>query len=78
MNILPQSDNNSATGIENEAIKQRHSKIIDMLYHWVQDKVQQKQFDIYWEPGIDNLADYFSKHHPMLHHKNVRMLYLKT
>ena len=58
-----QSDNDTTTGIANEIMKQKHSKKIDMRFHRIQDCVCQKQFVIYWEPGIDNLADCFSKHH---------------
>ena len=32
----------------------------------------QGQFRYYWRPGTQNLADYFTKHHPATHHKNVR------
>ena len=72
-----QTDNDTATGIANQSIKQKHSKTIDMRYHWIQDRIQQKQFDVYWQPGKDNLADYFSKHHAPGHHKAMRPTYLK-
>ena len=52
-----QSDNDTATGIANENIKQLHSKTIAIQFRWIQDHVHEKKFDIYWEPGIDNLAD---------------------
>ena len=73
-----QSDNDTATGIANESIKQKHTKMIYMWFHWVQDHIRQKQFDIYWKPGGDNLAYYFSKHHPTSHYINVRTIYLKN
>ena len=72
-----QTDNDTATGIANQSIKQKHSKTIDMRYHWIQDRIQQKQFDVYWQPGNKNLADYFSKHHAPFHHKAMRPTYLK-
>ena len=72
-----QTDNDTATGIANQTIKQKFSKTIDMRYHWIQDRVQQGQFDVYWQPGKNNLADYFSKHHSPGHHKQMRPVYLK-
>ena len=36
------------------------------------DREQQGQFKFYWRPGKTNLADYFTKHHPPAHHRNVR------
>ena len=53
-------------------------KTIDMRFHWIQDRVHQKQFDINWEPGFDNLANYLRKHYPASHHKTVRTIYLKN
>jgi hypothetical protein len=35
---------------------------MDMRYHWLTDRVRQKQFDVYWRPGRENLGDY---------HKNI-------
>jgi hypothetical protein len=39
--------------------------------------VEQKQFQIYWKKGSDNLADYFTKHHPASHHQRMRSRYLQ-
>ena len=30
----------------------------------------------YWQPGTMNLTDYFTKHHPPAHHRNIRKEYL--
>jgi hypothetical protein len=49
------TDNSTAFGILNEKIKQKRSKAMDMRYHWLTDRVRQKQFDVYWRPGKDNL-----------------------
>jgi hypothetical protein len=38
--------------------------------------VKQGQFQIYWGPGYQNLADYFTKHHSPAHHKRIRNLYI--
>jgi hypothetical protein len=59
-------------GILNETNKQKRSKSMDMKYYWLQDRVRQKQFDVYWLPVKDNLADYHTKHHPAQHHRDMR------
>jgi hypothetical protein len=71
-----QTDNACASGIANETIKKRRSKAIDMRFYWVKDRIKQKQFIIYWRPGLTNLADYFSKHHSPAHHRKMRSHYL--
>eukprot|EP00536_Pseudo-nitzschia_multiseries_P006489 jgi/Psemu1/15436/gm1.15436_g len=63
------TDNNTAEGILNGTIKQKRSKAIDMQYYWLKDRAQQGQFNIFWQPGKHNLADYPTKHHPGNHHK---------
>jgi hypothetical protein len=73
---LIQTDNNTAAGIANETVKQRRSKAIDMRFYWIRDRVRQGQFIIHWKRGEDNLADYFTKHHPPAHHRRVRSHYL--
>jgi hypothetical protein len=49
------TDNSTAFGILNETIKQKLSKAMDMRYHLLTDRVRQKQFDAYWQPGRENL-----------------------
>jgi hypothetical protein len=44
------TDNSTAYGILNEKNKQKPSKSMDMKYYWLQDRVRQKQFDVYWCP----------------------------
>jgi hypothetical protein len=34
------------------------------------------QFKYYWAAGSTNLGDYFSKHHPAIHHQTTRGKYL--
>jgi hypothetical protein len=70
------TDNSTAYGIFNETIKQKRSTAMDMRYHWLTDRVCQKQFDVYWRPGRENLGDYHTKHHSTQHHKNMRGLIL--
>jgi hypothetical protein len=51
------TDSSTSYGIVNETIRQKGSKAMDMRYHWITDRVRQKQFDVYWRPGRENLAD---------------------
>jgi hypothetical protein len=69
-------DNECATGISNGTCKQRKSKAIDMRYHWIRDRVSQKHFRVTWRRGCENLADFFTKTHPIHHHKAQRLRYV--
>jgi hypothetical protein len=42
---------------------------MDMRFHWLHCHKAQDQYRFYWRPGIQNLADYWTKHHPASHHK---------
>ena len=61
-------DKNTASGIISGTFNEAQSKAIDMRYYWLMDRAKQKQFRIYWDRGIKNLADYFSKDHSGAHH----------
>ena len=50
---------------------------MDMQFEWLLDRQQQGQFKIYWKPKKTNLADYFTKHHPPAHHRNVQGEFLR-
>ena len=69
-------DNACAVGIANKSFTQKRSKTIDMRYHWIQDQIGLKHFTVTWQPGSVNLADYFTKAHPVDHHLAMRNFYL--
>ena len=69
------TDNNTAQGIINNTMKQKRSKAIDMRFHWLRDRVNQHQFHVYWESGKTNLADYYTKHHPINYHRTNRPIH---
>lgn len=71
------SDNACAVGVANRTVKQRRSKAIDMRFHWLRDRVKIGDFTVKWEPGKDNLADYFTKAHPVHHYKAMRSTYVQ-
>ena len=44
-------NNSTADGITNDTIKQKKTKVTDMLfYYWLQDCQSQDQFKYYWDP----------------------------
>ena len=73
-----QTDNSTAAGLANNTIKQNKSRHIDMRYHWIRDRVVQGQFNIFWDAGSNNLADYFTKHHAPRHHQTMRPVYIHS
>jgi len=70
------TDNSTAQGIVNGTIKQKRSRTFDRQYWWLKDRISQLQFNVTWDPGVYNLADYYTKHHPGSHHERVRPIYL--
>ena len=70
------TNNSTAKSIPTGAIKQKRSKAIDMYFYWLKDHGEQRQFNIYWEPGKHNLTDYVTKHHTGTHHTIIRPIYL--
>ena len=73
-----QTDNSTANKIANNTCKQQRSKAIDMRFYWIQDRIKQKQFKVFWRPGIENKADYYTKHHAPIHHQRMRPHYLSV
>ncbi len=67
-----QTDNSTADGVINARIRPKRTKAMDMRFEWLLDREQKQQFKIYWRSGKTNLADYFTKHHPPAHHRNMR------
>ena len=71
-----QVNNNTVSGIVNNICKQIRSKAIDIRFYWIIDRIKQKQFYIYWAPGISNLGDYVSKHYLARHYIYIRPIFL--
>jgi hypothetical protein len=67
-----QADNATAHALITNKILPKALMAMDMHFHWLQCRNAQGQFRYYWRPGTQNLADYFTKHHPATHHKSVR------
>jgi hypothetical protein len=73
-----QTDNARACGIVNKTFRQRRSRSMDLRFYWVRDHVDQDHFIVYWQSGVTNDADYFTKHHPTSHHRVKGGEYLYT
>ena len=73
-----QIDNSTTAGFVQRTIKVKRSKAFDMRFYWIQDRVDQKQFLVYWRPGRLNLADYFTKFHPPRVVQEVKQFYMLT
>jgi hypothetical protein len=69
-------DNMCAVGIANNSFTQKRSKTIDMRYHWIQDQIVLGNFTVTWEAGKFNLADFFTKAHPVSHHLDMMKTYI--
>ena len=71
------TDRSAAQSIVNAKVKQKRLQAIGMRFYWVRDRTRQNHFQIFWEPGKKNLANYFTEHHPTYHHRAMRTKYLK-
>ena len=70
-------DNNTASGICNNTIKRQRSRSMNGQYFWLIDQVNLNTYRIVWAPGLENLADYFTKHFSAAHHRAVRPYYVQ-
>ena len=67
-------DNKCAVGIADDTIKPKRTKSIDMRFHWIRDRIAQKQFIVTWRKGAHNLADFFTKPLPVHVHQSIMPL----
>ena len=65
---------NSSTkhGFVQNDIHQKRSKSWDTRHHWLRERNVKKEFNVFWDKGTNNNADYFTKHHPTQHHLHAR------
>ena len=71
-----QTDNSTALGVVPNKIQPKRTKAMDMRFHWLRCRENQRQFRTYWRAGPTNKGDYVTKNHAASHHKNVRADYL--
>jgi hypothetical protein len=70
-------DNEISGKIATKTCKIKRSKTIAMRYHWVRDRVEMGHFQLNWQPGKLNLADFFTKAHPIHHHVTMSRFFVK-
>jgi hypothetical protein len=69
--------NSTAGGIINNTVQQKRSKAMEMILHWVKDRVEQNKFSVGWAPSDTNMGDYyFTNHHSPAHYKCMIAYYL--
>ena len=66
------ADNSTAVGFVNRNMQMKQSKTWDMQLHWLRDKQNTDYFNVFWDKGSNQSADYWTKHHPTVHHRHVR------
>jgi hypothetical protein len=66
-----QTDNSTAEGVINSKIQPKWTNSMDMHFEWLKDREAKEQFCFYWRSSKTNLVDYFTKHHPPAHHRNM-------
>jgi hypothetical protein len=69
-------DNTTKVGIVDNMIKHQRLQAIEMQYFWLLDGKTQQYFKFYYQPGLENLGDYPSKHHTADIHQDVRPYYV--
>ena len=76
MSMLLHTNNFTAEGIINRTIVQKLSKSMDMHFYLPRNQKNEKYFQVYWEPGSQNLGDHHTKHHQATYHHSVNNVYL--
>ena len=51
---------------------------MEMRYFWIADKVHANIFNVYWNTGKTNRADYYSKQHHTKVHRDIRPTIMVT
>ena len=63
--------NSTTDGFFNSGMKPKRSKTWEMKWQWLRDKEFLEQLRVYWDKGMNNDNDYFTKHHPPIHRHKV-------
>ena len=53
-----QLDNSTAVGIATKEFRQNKSKAMDMRFYWINNRIKNGQFRVFWRPVPENLGDY--------------------
>jgi hypothetical protein len=74
---LIQTNNTMALGIVTNNVMKK-LKAMDMKYHWLWDRISQKQFQHYWALGNKNKGNYLTKHNAPVHHEAMQSTFLTS
>ena len=74
--IKLKTDNKTAESFVHTTMRTKRSKSWDKNYHWLRQEDLNKILKILWDKGVNNKADYFTKHHSPSHHKAMRPQYI--
>ena len=72
------TDNYTPEGFVNLGMKPKRSKTWDIKWHWLIYKELLEQLRLYWYKETNNDSDYFIKHCPPIHHRQMRPWYIHT
>ena len=72
------TDNSTAQKLMTGHAKQRQLRAMHVRNWWLKDQIELKNFNLKWESGKTNKADYYTKTHPPPLHKRLRPIYLHT
>ena len=70
------TDNATANVFLHQTMRHKKSKSWDMRYWWLKEKSAQSEFSIFWDKGVNNWADYFTKHFAPNVHQVLRQRYI--
>ena len=71
------TNNYIALGYIHNNIQRKRSKFWDMRHHWLWDKKKHLLVKVFWESGLTNEADYFTKYHTVTYHCTMRPRYIR-
>ena len=72
------TDNFTTEGFVTSGMKPKRSKTWYMKCDWLRDNDILEQLIVCWYKGTINDADYFTKHHPSIHHRQMISWYIHT
>jgi hypothetical protein len=60
-------DNTVAGALATTTCKPKRSKMVAKQYHWIQERISFGDYILEWRKGVNNLADFLTKAHPIHH-----------
>ena len=61
----------------NTTIQKKGKKEMDIRFCWVQDWTRQGHYNLFWKPGGNDLAGYFTRCHPHHHQHSIVPIYIR-